>query len=86
MTGTVRCQIFEAFKAWKILRIGISCAEHGENLQIFSNEEFPWLGEEKEPIFLRKYSSGKNISKFLSEHERDDYFKIMNQSKYRGVI
>jgi hypothetical protein len=55
-------------------------------LQIFPNEEFLLPGEEREPIFTCKDSSVKDISKYLSEHKRDDYFKIMQQNKYRGVV
>jgi hypothetical protein len=43
-------------------------------------------GDEREPIFSGKDSSVNDISKDLSEHKRYDYFKIMQQNKYRCVV
>jgi hypothetical protein len=86
MTGVVHCEIYEALKVWKYLRIGVSYAADQDSLQIFPNEDFLKPGEDRESIFSGKDSSVKAISKYLSEHKRDDYFKLMQQNKYRGVV
>jgi hypothetical protein len=86
MQGVVHCEIYEAFKACKYLNIGVSYAANGSDLQIFPNEDFLKPEEDREPIFSGKDSSVKAISKYISEHKRDDYFKLMQQNKYRSVV
>jgi hypothetical protein len=86
MHGAIHCEIYEAFKACKYLTIGVSYAANGNNLQIFPNEDFLKPGEDRKPIFSGKDSSVKAISKYLSEHKRDDYFNLMQQNNSRCVV
>jgi hypothetical protein len=79
MRGAVHCDIYEAFKACKFLRIGISYATDENTVQIFPNEDYSKAEEERIPLFSDKESSVKDISKYLSEHRRNEYFKIMEQ-------
>jgi hypothetical protein len=51
MTGQILCEIYEAFKACKYLRIGVSYAADEDSLQIFPNEDFFKTEEDREPIF-----------------------------------
>jgi hypothetical protein len=55
-------------------------------LQIFPNEDYSKSEEERTPLFSDKESSVRDISKYLSEHRRNEYFKIMKHNKYRGVV
>jgi hypothetical protein len=85
MCGAVHCDIYEAFKACKFLRIGISYATDENTLQIFPKDDYSKGEEERIPLFYDKESSVKEISKYLSEHRRNEYFKIVEQNKYSGV-
>jgi hypothetical protein len=86
MRGAVHCDIYEAFKACKFLRIGISYATDENTLQIFPNEDYSKAEEERIPLFSDKEISVKDISKYLSEHRRTEYFKIMEQNKFPSVV
>jgi hypothetical protein len=50
----VHCEIYEAFKVYKYLRIGVSYAVDEDSLQIFPNEDFLKPGEDREPIIKEK--------------------------------
>jgi hypothetical protein len=43
----------------------------------YSPDRFPKIGRGKRTYFLGKTSLVKDISKYLSEHKPEDYFKIM---------
>jgi hypothetical protein len=86
MREAAHCDIYEAFKACKFFRTGISYAKDKNTLQIFPNEDCSMAEEERIPLFFDKESHLRDISKYLSEHRRNEYFKIMEQNKYRGVV
>jgi hypothetical protein len=86
MTGSIHCEILDGFKARQYLRIGVSHQADKGSLQIFPNEVFLLRGEERGIIFNCKDTSVKDISNYLSEPKRDDYFKIMQENKYRRVV
>jgi hypothetical protein len=79
--GAVHCEIYEAFMECKFLRIGISYAKDEYTLQIFPKEDNSKSEEERIPLFSDKESSVKDISKYLSQHRRNEYFKITEQNK-----
>jgi hypothetical protein len=86
MYGAVHCEAYQVFKFLKFLRIGISYAKEENSLQIFPNEDYSKAEEERIPLFSDKESSVKDISKYLSDHRPNEYYKIMEQNKYRGMV
>jgi hypothetical protein len=68
MGGAVHCEIYEAFKSCKFLRIEKSHAKDENTLQIFPNEDYSKAEEERIQLFSHEEFSAKDISKYLSEH------------------
>jgi hypothetical protein len=75
MSGAVHCEIYEAFKSCKFLRIGISYAKCENTFQIFPNEDYSKAEEERIPLFSDKEFSVKVISKYLSSREAMNILK-----------
>jgi hypothetical protein len=55
-------------------------------MEIFPNEDYSKSEEENISLFSYKESSVKDISKYLPDHRRNEYFKAMEHNKYRDVL
>jgi hypothetical protein len=86
MSGTAHCEVYEAFLAVKNLKIGITYNEK-VNLMVFAGEDFPLpTGENRKIIFQEGDNKINDVSKKLSEWNRNKYLKAMEENKYRGVV
>jgi hypothetical protein len=86
MSGAAHCEVFEAFRAVKNLKVGITYNEK-VNLVVFAGEDIPLpTGQNRKIIFQEGVNKVNEMSKRLSEFIRFKYLQLLERNKYRGVV